>query len=360
MSRTIHFIYSVPRPSYLPFKIVNKIIEKSGIFAPLYRNGSDLFIPWRSPVRAPHSISYNLLHAFKKYGKVKFYSLYEDTICDLKDDDILIGVPTQDHSKIPWEKPDYSTVYIRTLQKYPDHKNLYVLIPYSNEPQYLLWANEIIEKYGKNLNLALLGGKIWFDDWNQSPWKNYNIKNRIRVDMGINPKDYPLVKKWFNPKGKRGYLYVGHTSWYKNTAQLEKIAELMPGFEFGHVGGGTIKGWKKIADFADLNEKFMTDIAKKYDFFVNVSRDAQVTTVLEQTCFGLVIACTPESGYLCPSFIPLSTDNTNYNVKTLKELQETEEAVLLATVQKSKEYIEKNHSWKQFSETITNFMNLKN
>lgn len=357
--RTIHFIYSVPRPSGIAWRVINKLLSKSKIIPPIYRNGNDLFIPWRTPVRAPHSISYNLLHEFKKYGKVRYYSLYENTICNLKDDDILIGVPAQDQSVIPWKKPDYNTVFFKTIQKYPNHKNLYMLIPYSNEPQYLRWANEIIEKYGENLNLALLGGKIWFDNWNESPWKDYAIKNKVRVDMGIDADSYPIVKKKFNPKGKRGFLYTGHTSWYKNTAQLEKIAEMLPDFAFGHVGGGNIKGWKKIVDFADLNEEFMINIAEEYDFFINVSRDAQVTTVLEQMCFGIVVACTPESGYTCPSLIPLSTDDTPRNVEVLKELQIMDEEKLLAIAQRNRAYAINHHSWKQFCDTITSFMRLK-
>lgn len=359
MSRTIHFVFSVPRSGNIIIKIINKLISKTNFISPLYRSGSNFFIPWRKPVRAPHSISYCLLNEFKKYGNVKFYSLYENTICDLQKDDILIGVPAQDHSKMPWEKPDYNTVFIKTIQKYPDHKNLYVLIPYSNEPQYLRWANEIIEKYGKNLNLALLGGKIWFDNWDQSLWKDYTIKRKVRLDMGIEAKNYPVVKNKFNPKGKRGFLYVGSSSWYKNTKQLEKIAEQMPGYNFGYVGGGPIKGWEKIVGFADLDEEFMSKVAERYDFFINVSRDAQVTTVLEQACFGLIVACTPESGYTCPSFVPLTTDDTHYNVETLKKLQKMEEADLFKIAKANREYVVKYHSWKQFSDTILEFVGLK-
>lgn len=358
MSKTIHFIFSVPRPSNTAWRAINKLIAKSKIIPPPHRSGMDLFIPWRKPIRAPHSISYHLLHEFKKYGGVKFYSLYENTTCNLKDDDILIGVPAQNHSKVPWEKPDYNTVFIKTLQKYPDHKNLYILIPYSNESHYLRWADEIIERYGKNLNLALLSGKIWFDNWDKSPWKNYPVKRKIRIDMGIDTSSYPVVKKKFNPKGKRGFLYVGSASWYKNTAQLEKIAELMPNFNFGYVGGGPIKGWEKIVDFADLNEEFMSKIAEKYDFFVNVSRDAQVTTVLEQMCFGLVVACTPESGYTCPTLIPLSTEDTLRNVQVLTDLQNMDETRLLEIAKQNREYVETHHSWEQFCNTVTSFMKL--
>lgn len=358
MSRTIHFVFSVPRPSNVVWRAINKLIAKTNIVPLLYRGGSDFFIPWRKPVRAPHSISYNLLQEFKKHGKVKFYGMYENTVCDLKEDDILIGVPSQDHSTVPWVKPDYNTVFIKTLQKYPDHKHLYMLIPYSNEPQYLRWADEIIEKYGKNLNLALLGGKIWFDNWDQSLWKDYPIKSKIRLDMGIDASSYPVIKKKFNPNGKRGFFYVGSALWYKNIPQLEKIAAQMPDYAFGYVGGGPIKGWEQIACFVDLDEAFMAKMSEKYDFFVNVSRDAQVTTVLEQMCFGMVVACTPESGYLCPSLIPLSTDDTSYNVDILKKLQNMDEDDLLEIAKKNREYVISHHSWKQFTDAVVSYVGL--
>lgn len=358
MSKTIHFVYSVPRPSNIIWRGINKLISKTNIIPPLCRNGNDLFIPWRKPVRAPHSISYNLLHELKRHGKVKFYSMYENTVCGLKEDDILIGVPSQDHSTVPWVKPDYNTVFIKTLQKYPYHKHLYMLIPYSNEPQYLSWANELIEKYGRNLNLALLGGKIWLDNWDKSPWKGYPIKRKIRLDMGIDALSYPVIKKKFNPKGKRGFFYVGSALWYKNIPQLEKIAEQMPGYTFGYVGGGPIKGWEQIASFVDLNEEFMSEISKKYDFFINVSRDAQVTTVLEQMCFGMVVACTPESGYVCPSLIPLTTDDTAYNVEALKKLQYMDENDLLEIARRNRGYAISHHSWKQFTDAVLSFVGL--
>lgn len=235
-----------------------------------------------------------------------------------------------------------------------------MLIPYSNEPQYLRWANELIEKYGKNLNLALLGGKIWFDNWDQSLWKDYMIKSKVRLDMGINATSYSVVKKKFNPKGKRGFFYVGSALWYKNIPQLEKIAEQMSEYTFGYVGGGPIKGWKQIASFADLDEGFMSKISEKYDFFVNVSRDAQVTTVLEQMCFGMVVACTPESGYVCPSLVSLTTDDTSYNVEMLKKLQDMDENELLEIAKKNREFVIQHHPWKQFTDAVLTLVGIRN
>lgn len=353
----VHFIYTVPRSENFFRRVIDKIINTSGFLPPLYRYGNDFLIPWRKPVRAPHSISKNLLCALKKHARVKYYCMYEKRTIRLKDSDILLGVPAQEHSKMPWEKPDEKTIMVRTLKKNPKHKKSFIIMPYSNEPEYVRWADNLIKQYGKNL--LLISGQIWLDQWNDSPWSKYSVERKVRVEMGIDPKHYPKVKTTFNKKGKRGFLYIGHTSWYKNTKQLEEIAKKMPGYTFGHVGLGKIEGWKKISEFADLNEEFMSNLSRDYDCFVNVSRDAQVTTVLEQMCFGMFVACTPESGYDYPTLMKLDTDNTDNNVKQLIKFQEMDEEAILQITKKNRETAEKYNSWKQFCDTVLNFLEIK-
>jgi len=355
MKRTIHFVYTVPRSSNIIRRVIDKIIAKIRIMPPLHRSGKDFLIPWRKPVRAPHSISHHLLNALKKHGKVKFYSLYENTVCKMRKDDILIGSPIQDYSKLPLEKPDYNTVLIRTLERYPDHKNTFIIMPYSNHSRYVGWAKTIIEKFGKNI--ILIAGKIWLENPNKSSWESYDNLRKMRVDMGIDTVDYPVVKKTFNKKGNRGFLYVGHTSWYKNTDQLEKIARSMPNFKFGHIGGGHIEGWKKIAEFTDLTPVFMSKIAEEYDFFINCSSaDPQATTILEHMCFGFVVACTPESGYDYDSIIPLKVNDVGFNCSQLNNMQLIEENELLAHARKNLDYVLKFHSWDLFCNKVINFV----
>lgn len=353
---TIHFVYSVPMSGNIFRRAIDKFINISGFLPPLYRTGTDLFIPWRQPIRAPHSISYNLLHTFKKHANVKYYSLYERRTIRLKDDDILLGVPAQKPGDMPWKKPDENTIMVRTLKRYPNHKSSYIILPYSNEAYFVRWADELVSNYGKNL--LLIGGQIWMDQWKDSPWSKYAINKKTRVEMGIDPKDYPPIKKTFSKKGERGFFYVGHTSWYKNIEQLEKIAKNMPGYKFGHVGLGKIKGWNKIADFADINEEFMKNLAKDYDCFVNVSSDAQVTTVLEQMCFGMFVACTPESGYSKPTLMELDFNDTDFNISQLKKFQEMDESELIKITKRNRDDASKNNTWEQFCSTVTNFIGL--
>ena len=162
----------------------------------------------------------------------------------MKYGDTLLYVPIQIFDGKIWNDKEIYRVAARTLDAYKDRDDIQkiIILPYNSDPKYNLSTNGIIEKYGENL--IIISGKIWTNTWGKSPIKNY-VKNLLRVNMGINVEEYPIVKTKFNPKGKRKYLYIGHTGFYKNTMQMEAIAESIPGFEGGHIGSGTIKRLEK-------------------------------------------------------------------------------------------------------------------
>jgi len=348
----IHLIYKVPRRGGIVGRIFDKIFLTLPWIVPTWRYG--LFIPWRKPIKAPHSISYNLLKALKLHSKVRFYDLYEKHTCHLNSSDILLAVPIQTMDGRDWKDPSVYNITARTCDRYSEHKNMFIIMPYNHDSQYNATVLDFIKEHGRNV--ILICGPIWTDTWEQSPLKPY-IKKLLRVDMAIDSNDYPIVKKHFNQKGKRKFLYIGHTEYYKNTAQLEAIAKAIPGFEGGHIGRGEINGWKKISDGADLTPKFMGEIAKDYDIFLNTSKaDAQATTILENMCFGFLVACTPESGYSYDSIIPLKIDDTDFNVKQIDYLQKMDEKELLKLTRLNREYAIKFHNWDIFCKKIINFI----
>ncbi len=353
---TVHFVYTVPRSKNIIKRAVDKALRKIAFIPPLHRFGNDWLISWQRPIRAPHSISYHLLKALQKHYKVKFYSLYEHTVCKIGSDDILIAQPVPDggFGKSRADHDDPLSVTSQTLAKYPHNKKI-IIMPFANDTLLVSWAADLVKKYGDNV--ILIGGKIWTDQLSLSPFKDASIKKLLRLDMGIDMDDYPLVKQSFNPEGTRKFLYIGHTSWYKNTIELERIAHAMPQYEYGHIGGGTIAGWKKIADFADLTPEYMSTIAQEYDIFLTTSTaDAQATTILEQMCFGLVVACTPETGYEYPSLIKLHTSDTQYNCGELEKLQKASEDELKSLVRANREIATTVHSWQQFCDKTITFV----
>lgn len=350
--RTLHFIYTVPRGTIV-HRSLNKIASLSG-FPPPYRSGSDSFIPWKHPIRAPHSISYHLLKALQKEYDVKFYSIYEHGVCDVKRGDIVLAQPAPELPQNPPERIDRESVTCRTFYEHPEALKI-IIMPYSHDHLYTRWWSDLVKDHGRNC--IFIAGKIWLDTWSSSPFRDFKIERLMRMDMGLDLKDYPRVKTRYNPPGERGFLYVGHTSWYKNTAELERIAAALPGYRYGHIGGGEIAGWKKIANFADLTPSFMRDIAEEYDIFVNTSSaDPQVTTVLEHMAFGFMVAATPESGYSYPSLHALSTRDTDFNCRELKALQEKKETAIEKEVEENLSILRTSHSWERITDDVLRFI----
>ncbi len=133
----------------------------------------------------------------------------------------------------------------------------------------------------------------------------------------------------------------------------------MPDFQGGHIGGGIVRGWKQISDFAPFTKEFLDEIAKEYDIFVTTSTaDAQATTILENMCFGFPIACTPETGYEYPSIVRLSTHDTEANVMALTKMKNMNEDELLKLVQENYDIVKKYHSWETYVKKVSDFMGL--
>ena len=346
----VHFVYKSPRHSTLLGKVFDKIGLNIPALLPIWRYGNH--IEWKIPKRHPASASFNILKALKKNGPLKFYDLWEKKAASIKEGDSFIGLPLQVYDGRSWDDPSINCVTRRTLEKY----NLKgtIILPYCHDIRYNQSTTGLIERHGQNL--VILSGKYWTDTWDQSPIKNY-VKNLLRVNMGIDPLEYPVIKKKFNPKGKRKYLYIGQAAWYKNTPQLEKIAAAIPGFEGGYISTGEIKGWQKIASWADLTPAYMEKLAEEYDIFVNVSSaDPSPATILENMCFGFAVACTPESSYDYPSLTRLHVNDTAFNVKRLLELQNMDEVELFRRAHVNREIAIKNHNWEEIAGKIVDFI----
>jgi len=348
---SVHFVYKKPRTNTFAGKVFDKIgLNVPGVPA-LWRNGNN--IKWKIPKRHPNSASFNLIKAFKKAGSLKFYDLWEKRAVSMQAGDKFIGLPVQVYDGRSWDDPSIDCVTRRTLEKY--NLDGTIILPYCHDLRYNQSTTGLIEKHGKNL--VILSGKFWTDSWDQSPIRPY-VKNLLRVNMGIDPTEYPVIKKSFNPKGKRKYLYIGQAAWYKNTAQLEAIAAAIPGFEGGYISTGEIKGWKKIASWADLTTEFMAKLAEEYDIFLNTSSaDPSPATILENMCFGFAVACTPESSYNYPSLTRLHVTDTAFNIKQLADLQNTDEKELLRRAEVNRGLAIHHHDWTDITKKIVDFVN---
>lgn len=364
MKPTVHFAYTAPFGASLARRGLDKALRLAH-FPPLYRSGYDALIPWQHPIRAPHSITYNVLRTIRERGyPVRLYSLYEHAIAQRKPEDIFIGQPLPKNGMGATRSvsDDSLSITSRTIRTYPSPRN-FIMMPYAHDAEYSTFAKELIrENSAAGGGAIFIGGDIWQRNWEtKSPLADLGELRKIHIThMGIDADEYPVVKKRFNEKGKRGYLYIGHTAWYKNTLELERIAERMPRDRFAHIGGGTIKGWKKLADFASLTSDYMSRLADEYDIFVNVSTaDPQATTIIEQMCFGFAVACTPETGYEYSTLVKLSTHDTEYNVRTLSSLQNLSGEHLISTAQVNRNVVITQHTWNQFVDKVLDFVEVQ-
>ena len=360
--QTVHLALSVPLGRNLVRRALDKGIALASL-PPLYRGARDSLVEWQHPIRAPHSITYNLIRAIRARGyRVRLYRYNEHVVAAMRPGDIFIGepVPQGGYGESRAKTDDPGSITSRTIHEFPSERN-YILMPYAHDEQYIGFLRELARSNAQAGGGAIfIGGKIWERDWEtRSPLADVRSLRKGYLPMAIDTSEYPTVKKRFNPTGKRKYLYIGHTAWYKNTQELERIAARMPGYEFVHIGGGEVRGWKKRSNFVALTREYLERLADEFDIFVTVSSaDPQATTIMEQMCSGLAVACTPESGYEYDMLTKLSMRDTEGNVEKLRALQTTDEAELLARAKDARHIVEQNHTWAQFTDRVLGFIGI--
>jgi glycosyltransferase involved in cell wall biosynthesis len=174
------------------------------------------------------------------------------------------------------------------------------------------------------------------------------------LDLAVDREDFTFIKDKFNPAGKRRFLYIGHTAWYKNTSFLESLAEKLPETSFSWMGGTqrlkNIKGLGKL-DFSKVDAH---NFIKEFDFLITVgSSDANPTTILESMAWGLIPVCSIQSGYEGFSGIRnISIDNMEEAVETINNLQSVSDEELKNWQQVNLAELENHFNWDRFCEQV--------
>jgi glycosyltransferase involved in cell wall biosynthesis len=141
----------------------------------------------------------------------------------------------------------------------------------------------------------------------------------------------------------------------KNTPYLSEIAELLPGTDFGWIGGGplSIRGFTPLGviDFATPEGK---SAVAQYDIMLTVgTADANPTTILEAMAWGLIPVCTPQSGYeKIPTLpnVPLSDARAAADV--VRGLLQAPESELLAMQAANWKLLDEHYSWDRFAAQV--------
>jgi glycosyltransferase involved in cell wall biosynthesis len=358
--KTLHFVYSLPtsKGAYTYHRYYHKLVNKLSV-EPLYRNNWRNSLAWDLlPLKAPYSISYNILLSLSDNFNIKLYNVTEKVTIKLNNDDIFLGHPmpdfsTKEYNSNAWRTFDKQQVTNQVIFNYPNDSRVFGIAPFNHSLEQLGWAIPIFEKLHHFIAIC---GNHWIDNLQDSPFAK--CFNKIsRLDMAIDTSQYPKVKKRFNPKGSRKFLYIGRISEEKNIQELENIAKKYPNFQGGCIGG-EIKGWHKIADQANLTPHLMKILALEYDFFINLSKfDAQATTVMEAMSWGFIPVCTQESGYLLDDIYCFDKNNTSINLNKVQNLQYIDETFLLYTINDNYNLLLNKYSWNSFNSKIKNYLN---
>ena len=300
---------------------------------------------WPTPVHAPFSITRHVLSALRRHYRTKLYEISEHAIAELEPGDFFLGHLFPQAGAFGGERmvPDLETVGWRTLERFNKSQTC-VIQPFVYCPD-IVEMDWLEQAFGPLCeNFIAITGEYWERTWWDSPLSKTN-RNFLRINMCIDPQSYPWIRKSFRPKGKRRFLYIGHSRPYKNTAQLEAIAQRYPGFEGGCLCN--LKGWSQLTNQAlALTPETMAQLAEHFDVFLSTSTgDAQATTILEQMASGFPVACTPQSGYERPTIIKLDPHDTEYNLHQIHQLQSMEEEQLMALATANRQLVETEYTW---------------
>ncbi|HVT81896.1 MAG TPA: hypothetical protein VHM90_14715 [Phycisphaerae bacterium] len=291
---------------------------------------------------APHSITNELAPRLRAaFGDVKVYDLSQIATIVPQEGDILIGHPHQ----------DVRTAFQASIGQ-RGWKRRAVLCPFSHAHLELNgWMDQLVEQ--ADLFLAITG-KYWFDTMEDSPLSHWKYKTR-RLDLAVNPKWFPAVKRGWNAPGKRKFLYIGYTAPAKGTDYLCQLADANPALHFGWMGGGFMPTPRvEILGPSDFNLPESLRLVASFDFIIACGRsDANPTTLLEGLAWGLVPVCTPQSGYRNERWlVNIPLDNVEAASAVLQRLNTAPEEELNAIVARGRAELERHYTWDRFGNDV--------
>ena len=237
-------------------------------------------------ISAPWSIGNNLYNYLIKNFDVKIYQWTSYEKANPKKGDILIG-----HAH-----PNPFTCFRRSMRSNLWQKKI-LMQPFNCDPYQVSYLYKIIQDV--DIFLAITGD-YWIDNIKNTIFKQW--KNKIkRLDLAIDLNHYPLIKKKFNKKNNRKFIYIGNDYRFNNYAKnLEYLKKIIYDYHvkyFATIGNKKIEGVKHYG-WMDFKKKEALDVVAKYDFLITVSKfDANPVTILESMAWGLIPIVTKQCGY---------------------------------------------------------------
>lgn len=295
------------------------------------------------PARAPLSITHHVLAALRKLGRVRFYDFRERVRIQVEPGDILIGHPFQGPPDRVFNRACMEGGFQAVLALVPLHHRM---------AEYCVPLAPYVEKSDHILGIM---GPYWYDTWNEGPFAHWHSK-LTPVDMAIDIARFPRVKKRFNPKGKRKFLFIGNGEPYKGAHLLSTLLGLAgPGQACVWVGADRYFPHFQMRPAQRLEGPGIQALAEECDVFLTMGvSDANPTTILEAMAWGFPVACTPQSGYhQIPELAELSINNMQQNLDLLRRFQAADESELTDQADRARKLVESRYSFQRFTDTVT-------
>lgn len=300
-----------------------------------------LIYPHGSQISNPNAIGRQLGSRLGKKYRVIYHEINEAGVIRPAEDDVLIG-----HS---W--PTLS-LFSRSCAQ-PGWKRVILMQPYCHG-DYLADLDAFVERFIRHCDLFLaITDSYWFKDIPNSQFKHWFPKMR-QLDLAVDRKDFPALKMYFNPPGKRRFVYIGDGKKCKNTEYLSQVAQSLPEMEFGWIGTNSRLTGVRTFGHMDFGTQAAKDQVSQYDFLIHVSKaDGNPTTVLEAMSWGLIPVCTPESGYeSLPGILNVPLNRLNEAAARLRDLQYYPKNDLRDLQQLNWKAIEDHFNWDRFTRDV--------
>lgn len=299
-----------------------------------------LIYPHAKKISTPDAIGRKSYEILSKHYHVLLHEWDAMKIIQPQKGDVLIGHP----------HPAPYTCFRMSISQ-PGWKRVIALSPYCHEGGvHMAFFDPIIGKC--NLYLAITGN-YWYDHAPQHMFAHWFPK-MVHMDLAVDRRDFPPLKKIFNPVGKRRFVYIGNTSWGKNVTYLSEIANKIPEYSFSWIGRGeTIPGVESLG-FQNFSNDEAKQLLASFDFMITVGKaDANPTTILESMAWGLIPVCTPQSGYYrYPGIFNIPLDNLEEAIQQLTRLQQMPEVELYQIQHANWQLLDTHFTWERFSNQI--------
>jgi len=305
------------------------------------------FDPDNGVLQSPYSITRNLHRYLKARAEVVYYQWDQKRTPELKPDDIFIGHPHYD--------PD--TVVQRVFRKNLQCKARCTIHPLHTARVNDNWPFDFMAQQANKI--FSICGPYWVDTIENTVFKHWKPKI-TRLDMAVDANHFPFLRKKFHESGKRRLVYIGSAMPQKNLGYMAQLMSTMPDVQLDWYGGDSNHPLAKLANvrtfgWMTLNSTVAQKIIDDCDIMINTSiSDANPTTLLESRAWGLITACTPQSGYYNdPFFTELDLGDLKKSREALRYLlHDASNEELMVRAIKSRKEIEDKYTWENFCGTV--------